>query len=194
MDISLEKRPYSIDYNNIVFYNKYYFSLGLEVTYRIKRRKGHYYCYLLQNIYRKVATRKDKKEKAREKEYFKLFSIFIIIGKNQRLFIPYQVPNKVSKINIQAYTQQILLKLLNKFKEEGIILYQDADLAYKLKAIIKQVKKNRLELITLPSYLLDFLIIKSLAHIIKRKFYSIRCEIKEEVIAQFKKIQEEEVD
>jgi hypothetical protein len=82
VDISLEKRPHSIDYNNVAFYNKYYFSLGLEVTYRIKRRKGRYYRYLPQNVYRKVATRKNKKEKAREKEYFKLFSIFIIIGKN----------------------------------------------------------------------------------------------------------------
>jgi len=46
MDTSLEKRPYSIDYNNIAFYNKYYFGLGLEITYRIKRKRGCYYRYL----------------------------------------------------------------------------------------------------------------------------------------------------
>jgi len=71
-----------MDYNNIAFYNEYYFSLGLEITYRIKRKRGRYYRYLPQNIYRKAATRKDKKEKAREKEHFKLFSIFIVIRKN----------------------------------------------------------------------------------------------------------------
>jgi hypothetical protein len=82
MDAPLEKRPHSVDYDNVAFCDEYYFGLGPEVTHRIKRRKGRYYRYLPQNVYRKVATRKDKKEKAQENEYFKLFSIFIIIGKN----------------------------------------------------------------------------------------------------------------
>jgi len=82
MDISLEKRPYFVDYNNIAFCNKYYFGLRPEITYRIKRKRGRYYRYLPQNVYRKAATRKDKKKKALEKEHFKLFFIFIIIRKN----------------------------------------------------------------------------------------------------------------
>jgi len=46
IDISLKKRSYSIDYNNIAFCNKYHFGLGLEITNKIKRRKGLYYHYL----------------------------------------------------------------------------------------------------------------------------------------------------
>lgn len=193
VDTSLEKRPHSVDYNNVAFCDEYHFGLGPEITHRIKRKRGRYYRYLPQNVHRKAATRKDKKEKAREKEHFKLFSIFVVIGKNQRLFIPYQVPNKVGKINTKAYTQQILPKLLNKFKEEGIVLCQDTDSAHKSEAIIKWAKDNGLELITLPGCSPDFSIIESLAHTIKRKFHSIRCET-EEAMAQFKKIWEEEVD
>ncbi|OCK91004.1 uncharacterized protein K441DRAFT_576740, partial [Cenococcum geophilum 1.58] len=82
VDTSLEKRPHSVDYNNVAFCDEYHFGLGPEITHRIKRKRGRYYRYLPQNVHRKAATRKDKKEKAREKEHFKLFSIFVVIGKN----------------------------------------------------------------------------------------------------------------
>ncbi|XTI89921.1 hypothetical protein V2W45_1199144, partial [Cenococcum geophilum] len=66
---------------NITFCNKYYFGLGVEETYRIKRRSSNFYHYLPQNVYRKKGvTKKDKKEKAREKKHLKLFNVFIIIG------------------------------------------------------------------------------------------------------------------
>ncbi|XTI85036.1 hypothetical protein V2W45_1181961, partial [Cenococcum geophilum] len=66
---------------NVAFCDKYYFGLGVEETYRIKRRSSNLYCYLPQNIYRKKGvTKKDKKEEAQEKKHLKLFNIFIVIG------------------------------------------------------------------------------------------------------------------
>ncbi|XTI87712.1 hypothetical protein V2W45_1236678, partial [Cenococcum geophilum] len=76
------ERPYPKDWNNVAFCNEYHFSLGAEETHRIKRRSGNLYRYLPQNVYRKKGvTKKDKKEKAREKKHLKLFNVFVIIGR-----------------------------------------------------------------------------------------------------------------
>ncbi|XTI85126.1 hypothetical protein V2W45_1234590, partial [Cenococcum geophilum] len=67
---------------NVAFYDEYHFSLGAEETHRIKRRSGNLYRYLPQNVYKKKGvTKKDKKEKAREKKHLKLFNVFIIISR-----------------------------------------------------------------------------------------------------------------
>lgn len=87
MDASLKKRPHSINYNNIAFYNKYHFSLGLKATHKIKK-KGYYYRYLPQNIYKKAATKKNKKKKVREKKHFKLFFIFYYNWKELKVIYP----------------------------------------------------------------------------------------------------------
>ncbi|XTI96028.1 hypothetical protein V2W45_1254194, partial [Cenococcum geophilum] len=80
--LQLKERPHPKDWNNVAFYNKYYFSLGVEETYRIKRRSSNLYRYLPQNVYRKKGvTKKDKKEKAREKKHLKLFNVFVVIGR-----------------------------------------------------------------------------------------------------------------
>ncbi|OCK91915.1 uncharacterized protein K441DRAFT_663929 [Cenococcum geophilum 1.58] len=36
----LKEKPHPKDWNNVTFYNKYYFSLGTEETHRIKRRSS----------------------------------------------------------------------------------------------------------------------------------------------------------
>lgn len=80
--LQLKKRPHPKDQNNVAFYDEYHFSLGAEETHRIKRRSGNLYRYLPQNVYKKKGvTKKDKKEKAREKKHLKLFNVFIIISR-----------------------------------------------------------------------------------------------------------------
>ena len=84
----MEIRPQSKYWKNIAYYNKFHFRLGLEETYRIKRLKGKKYRYMLENVYRKKSTRKDKKIKARSNNNpFKTFSVFIIIGYNYYRYI-----------------------------------------------------------------------------------------------------------
>ena len=188
--LQLEERPYPKDWNNITFYNKYYFNLGVEETHRIKRRSGNLYRYLLQNIYRKKGvTKKDKKEKAREKKHFKLFNVFIIIGRTQKKFFLYKVDNQVGKINLKAYTEQVLPWLLLKFNIKGITLYQDADLAHKLRESLAWAKEWDLKLLTLPGLLPDLLIIESLAYPIK-KFYLKRVKEKNTALERFIDVQE----
>lgn len=84
----IEIRPWSKYQKNIAYYNKFYFRLGLEETYRIKCLKGKKYCYMLENIYRKKSTRKDEKIKAcSNNNPFKTFSIFVIIRYNYCYYI-----------------------------------------------------------------------------------------------------------
>ena len=97
-------------------------------------------------------------------------------------------------MNTKAYTKQVLPQLLKKFNTKGITLYQDADLAYKLIAIIKQARDYNLDLLTLPSSLPNLLIMESLAHPIKKKFYVIRVKTKEEALEHFTDIWDNQLD
>ena len=84
----MEIRPWSKHQKNTAHYNKFYFGLGLEETYRIKRLKGKKYRYTLENVYRKKSTRKDEKIKAYgDNNPFKTFSVFVIIRYNYRCYI-----------------------------------------------------------------------------------------------------------
>jgi hypothetical protein len=54
------------------------------------------------------------------------------------------------------------------------MLCQDVDLAYTSKATLKYAYKNNINLLTLLGVLLDFLITKTMACPLKRKFYARR--------------------
>ena len=192
--LQLKERPHPKDQNDIAFCDEYYFSLGIEETYRIKRRSGNLYRYLLQNVYRKKGVTKKDKEKAREKKHLKLFNVFVVIGRTQKKFFLYKVDNQVGKISLKAYTEQVLLWLLLKFNIKGITLYQDADSAHKLRESLAQAKEWDLKLLILPGLLLDLLIIESLAYLIKKKFYLKRVEEKDIVLERFIDIWENQVD
>ena len=85
-------------------------------------------------------------------------------------------------MSLKAYTKQVLLQLLLKFNIKRITLYQDIDLAYKLRESLAQVKEQDLKFLILPSLLLDLLIIEFLAYPIKKKFYLKR--IKEDIVLE----------
>ena len=71
-----------------MYYNEFYFGLGLEETHRIKYLKGKKYCYTPKNVYRKKSTKKDQKIKAYSNNNpFKTFSVFVIIGYNYCCYI-----------------------------------------------------------------------------------------------------------
>ncbi|XTI88953.1 hypothetical protein V2W45_1469241 [Cenococcum geophilum] len=56
------------DFKDIVFLDEFYFE----------------YCYILENVYYKYVTIKDKKEKVRKENHLKLLNVFIAIGYNYR--------------------------------------------------------------------------------------------------------------
>lgn len=64
----------------------------------------------------KEVITKDEKAKAREEESELIFSIFVAVGKDFRVMIPYSIPNNVGKITIEVYYTQILPVLIPKLK------------------------------------------------------------------------------
>ena len=61
-------------------------------------------------------------------------------------------------------------------------------------AIIKQARDYDLDLLTLPSSSPNLLIMESLAHFIKKKFYAIQVKTKEEALKYFMDIQDNQLD
>ncbi len=73
-------------------------------------------------------------------------------------------------------------------------LYQDKDSAYNSKAVKAWATKNRVSLFTLPGDSPDFLILETMAHPIKRLFYSRRLVSQKAALERFANIFEKEMD
>ncbi|OCK94950.1 uncharacterized protein K441DRAFT_718472, partial [Cenococcum geophilum 1.58] len=84
VDIQLDTRPHSKDFEDVVFSDEFHFGIGPQTTKKIKRRRGRKYRYTPENVHRKHVTTKDEKEKAREENHLKLLNVFVAIGYNYR--------------------------------------------------------------------------------------------------------------
>lgn len=72
----------------------------------------------------KEVTTKDEKAQARENEPELIFSVFVCVGKDFRVMIPYSVPNNVGKITEEVYCTQILPMLTPALKREALLLFK----------------------------------------------------------------------
>ena len=79
-------------------------------------------------------------------------------------------------------------------KTHHLTLCYNADSAYISKKATKYCLDNKILVITLSRVSLDFSILESIAHPIKRRFYAKRCAIKKAIIARFLYLFEEEMD
>jgi hypothetical protein len=105
----LALRPRSYNWKDVAFYNKFHLGIGLQVTKRVKQRRGRASREKACNVYKKKVTTKDTKAKAQEEVYLKLLNVFVVIGYNYKKMIPYEIPgNSVGKITTKVYTQEIL--------------------------------------------------------------------------------------
>ena len=73
------------------------------------------------------------------------------------------------------------------------MLCYNADSAYTSKATEKYYKDNQINVIILPGVFSDFLILKAIAYLIKRKFYIQRYTTEKTVVARFQHLFEEEI-
>jgi hypothetical protein len=94
----------------------------------------------------------------------------------------------------KVYIEVILPQLVDKLKGQGLMLCQDAGSAHVSNYIVKWAKDHNLLLFSLPRVLLDFSILETIAHPIKRKFHAQRCATEKASLARFIKISDEEVD
>lgn len=138
-------------------------------------------------------TSKDIKAKAREEEHLPLLNVYVVIGYNFKLVLPYSVPNKVGKMTTKYYTEQILPRLLLELTSRGLTLCHDADSAYTSKGTEDWYKQNGLLVITLLGVSPDFSIFETLAYPVKQKFYKRRVTSEKDAFARFKRIWQEEI-
>jgi hypothetical protein len=122
IDIQLPIRPYSVDWEDVAFCDKFYFGIRPQLTKRIKRKAGKKWRYKPYNVHRKEITLKDIKVKAKEEDYFKLLNVFVVIGLNYKRVILYKILNSVGKITTTVYTRFILLTIKEDLKREDLTL------------------------------------------------------------------------
>jgi transposase len=94
----------------------------------------------------------------------------------------------------KVYIEDILPQLMPELQAQGLTLCQDADSAHTSKATLTWAKKNNISLLTLPGVSPDLSILETLAHPLKRKFYSKRCTTNGAALSRFTKIFKEELD
>jgi hypothetical protein len=193
-DNLLEARPYSKDWNNIAFADEFHIGIGTESTKRVKRKRGPKHRYKKQNVHRKKVSSKDVKAKARENEHLKLLNVYMVLGRDFRKIIPYEVPNGIGKMTTKAYIEQILPELENDLKSKGLILCHDKDSAHDSKGTQTWIKEHDLPIITLPGVSPDFSIFESMACTLKRKFHHKRTTTQKAALARFTQIFMEELD
>jgi hypothetical protein len=134
------------------------------------------------------------KAKAREEEHLPLLNVYVVIGYNFKLVLPYSVPNKVGKMTTKCYIEQILPRLLLELTSRGLTLCHDADSAHTSKGTQDWCKQNGLLVITLPGVSPDFSIFETLAHPVKQKFHKRRVTSEKDAFARFERIWHEETD
>ena len=74
----------------------------------------------------------------------------------------YKALNKVRKMITKAYTEVILLQIVQDLQDRGLILGQDTDSVYISRTTAAQVEMYNLPILNLPSVSPDFSIFKSL--------------------------------
>jgi hypothetical protein len=194
INIQLPLWPHSVNWKDVAFYDKFHFSIGPQITKRIKRKQGKEYQYKPSNVHWKKVTAKNTKAKAWEEKHLKLLNIGVVIGYNWQKVIPYEVPNSVGKMTTEVYTKVVLPSLQDKLLDQGLTLCHNADSAHTSKATVKWAKDNGVSLITLPGVSPDFSILESMAHPIKRKFHAKRSTTEKAALARFRQLFEEEMD
>ena len=88
----------------------------------------------------------------------------------------------------------VLPSLQDKLLDQGLTLCHNTDSAHTSKVTIKWAKDNGVSLIILPGVSPDFSILESIAHPIKRKFYTKRCTTEKVALARFRQLFKEEMD
>jgi hypothetical protein len=192
-DSLLEAWPHSKDWNDVIFADEFHVGIGTESTKRIKRKRGSKYRYKKQNVHKKKVSSKDVKAKARENKHLKLLNVYVVLGRDFRKIIPYEVNNGVGKMTTKVYTEQILPQLENDLKSRGLTLCHDKDSAHDSKGTEAWIKEHNLSVITLPGVSPDFSIFESMACTLKRKFHTKRTTTQRAALQRFTQIFKEEL-
>ena len=98
------------------------------------------------------------------------------------------------KITIKVYIEVVLPSIKDELLSQGLTLYHDADSAYTSKKTTKYCLDNKIPVITLPKVSLNFSILESIAHLIKRRFHAKQCATEKATIARFLYLFKEEMD
>jgi hypothetical protein len=88
-------------------------------------------------------------------------------------------------IKTKVYTKEVLLQLVTDLKLRGLTLYYDKDLSYNSKGTKAWIKKHDLSVIALPGVSPNFLVFKSMASALKRRFYYRRTTTEKAALARF---------
>ena len=124
VDEQLDKRPRSKRWFDVCFCDEFHLGIGPQVTKRVKRRIGKASREARMNVHLKKVTSKDTKAKAREEDALPLLNIFVVIGKDYRRFIPYEVPsNSTGKMSTKVYTQEILPAIKQDLLDRSLTLW-----------------------------------------------------------------------
>ena len=191
----LELRPRSYNWKDVAFCDEFHLGIGPQITKHVKRRRGRESREKRSNVHFKKVTSKDTKAKAREEEHLLLLNVFIVIGHNYKKMIPYEVPgNSVGKMTTKVYTQEILPAIKDDLLSQGLTLWQDKDSAHNSNGTKAWFKKNNVPYITSPGNSPNLSIFESYAHPLKKLFHTRRSCTKEEALARFTKVFEEEMD
>jgi hypothetical protein len=188
-----EERPRPADWFNTVHADEFHIGIGVEVTNRIKRKRGKEHRYAPQNVHKKKVSTKDVKAKAREDKHLKLLNVYVLVGYNYRKMIAYDAGNSNGKMNVKTYTTQILPQILDDFRSQGLVLVHDADSAHLATATKKWVKNNGLEVLALPGVSPDFSIFESIAAPLKKKFHAKRSATYDGAWRRFRRVFMEDI-
>ena len=87
-------------------------------------------------------------------------------------------------------TSKVYIDILKQLQPDlnGMTLCQDKDSAHNSKAVTAWAKEQGINLLILPGKSPDFSIMESMAHSIKRSFYSRRTASESAALAQFTKV------
>ena len=75
----LTVRPYSKNWNDVVFADKFYVRIRTHTIKKIKRKIGPKYKYKKKNVHYKKVSSKEVKAKVRENEHLKLLYVYATI-------------------------------------------------------------------------------------------------------------------
>lgn len=182
------RRPENKDWDKTAWCNEFYYGIGHENTRTIKRPRGKKWKNHRMNVQIKKKTERDTKGQAREESAEDIYSAFVAMWKGGRIFIPYKVANRVGKITIKVWREQILPKLAPILIANDLTLYIDKDSAHTSETTQRTMREMGVKFDFLPTGSPDLSICESMANPIKHLFFNRVTEDFEKGFQRFKKI------